>query len=181
VRIRAGDARDAEDIGRVVVETWRSAYRGLVPDAFLDDASPAERAGVWRNFLEKDSARFVLMADDDRNAAGGFTAVGFMVAGPERTGDPTHPGEVYAVYVLPSHQGRGLGRGLMRAAAARLAAGGIASMLLWVLEANTPARGFYEALGGAVVRTRSIEFGGTRLAEVAYGWSRLDALLEAVG
>jgi hypothetical protein len=42
-------------------------------------------------------------------------------------------------------------------------------MLVWVL-ADNPSRRFYEALGGAPVRTQHIEFGGTLLEEIAYGW-----------
>jgi hypothetical protein len=51
------------------------------------------------------------------------------------------------------------------------------SMLLWVLEANAPARRFYGKLGGSVVRDRPIDVGGVTLTEVAYGWPRLGVLL----
>ena len=50
-------------------------------------------------------------------------------------------------------------------------------MLVWVLEANTRGRTFYEALGGVVVRTQPIEIGGVSRSEVAYGWSDLAVLL----
>ena len=51
-------------------------------------------------------------------------------------------------------------------------------MLLWVLEANAPARTFYEDLGGRVVREQPIDVGGVTLTEVAYGWPHLNVLLE---
>ena len=65
----------------------------------------------------------------------------------------------------------------MRAAAGRLAAAGTRSMLLWVFDANAPARTFYEALGGVVVRTQPMDIAGQTLTEVAYGWLNLRALL----
>ena len=172
MKIRAAAPADTEAIGRVHVETWRSAYRGLVSDAYLAGLSPAERAARWRTFLaERDPARVLLVAEDDVDGV-----VGFAAAGPERSGDPTYRGEIYAIYVTPSHQRRACGRELMWAATRRLAAVGFPSMLLWVLDANAPARAFYERLGGVVLRRQPIEIGGAQLTEVAYGWSDLTVL-----
>lgn len=119
---------------------------------------------------------FLLVAHDEVDEL-----VGFAAAGPERSGDLNYLGELYALYVLPSHHRRGFGHRLVRAVAGRLTAAGTRSMLLWVLEANTPAREFYEALGGTVVRGRHIDIGGVPLTEVAYTWSDLQVLLNAVG
>ena len=45
-------------------------------------------------------------------AEGGGGIVGFSCAGPERSGDPTYRGEVYAIYILRAFQDQGLGRQL---------------------------------------------------------------------
>ncbi len=173
MRIRPAAPGDAHAIGRVHVETWRAAYRGLVSDAYLAGLSPEQRAGRWGEFLADPSgARFVIVADDDIDGL-----IGFAAAGPERSGDPKHQGELYALYVVPLHQRQGVGRGLLRAVAGRLVAAGMRSMLLWVLEANPRARAFYEALGGVVVRAQPIEIGGAILTEVAYAWPELAAIV----
>lgn len=175
--IRPATERDALAIGRVQVETWRSAYRSIVPAAVLDGLSAQELGDGWRPVLANPGgARFVVVA-----AGEGDEPVGFAAGGPERSGDPAYRGELYAIYVLPAHQRQGLGLALVRSVAARLAGGGMPSMLLWVFEANAPARRFYERLGGAVVRNQSIEIGGVALAEVAYGWPRVDGLLDPPG
>ena len=86
MKIRAAAPADSEAIGRVHVETWRSAYRGLVSDAYLAGLSPAERAARWRTFLaDRDPARVLLVAEDDVDAV-----IGFAAAGPERSGDPKY-------------------------------------------------------------------------------------------
>lgn len=176
MRIRVAVPDDAPAIGRVHVETWRSAYRGIVPDTYLAGLAPAERASQWRDFLaDSTGTRFLLLAHGKIDEL-----IGFAAAGPERSGDPTYQGELYALYVLPSHHRRGFGHRLVRAVAGRLAAAGTRSMLLWVLDANTPARKFYEALGGTVVRGQRIDIGGVPFTEVAYGWSDLQVLLNAV-
>ncbi len=43
-------------------------------------------------------------------------------------------------------------------------------MLVRVLAEN-PARKFYEALGGQLLKAKPIEIGGATLDEVAYGWT----------
>jgi ribosomal protein S18 acetylase RimI-like enzyme len=96
--------------------------------------------------------------------------VGFAHGGPERTGDPGHRGELFAIYLLASHQGRGLGRSLLAMVRARLQAQGLAGMLIWVAAANEPACRFYEAMGGRAVRSRRETFFGVEVEEVAYGW-----------
>jgi len=173
--IRAAQPDDAPAIGRVQVETWRAAYRGIVWDATLARLSPVERARQWSEFLtDRSGSRFIVVAHDATDEVSGFAA-----AGPERSGDPTYQGELYAIYVLPSHQRCGVGGSLVRAVASRLAAAGTTSLLLWVFEANAQARTFYEALGGIVVRTQPIDIAGQTLTEVAYGWPDVGALLEA--
>jgi GNAT superfamily N-acetyltransferase len=87
----------------------------------------------------------------------------------ERTGDPVYKGEVMAIYILQSQQGKGIGRCLVQAVAKQLHLSGINSMLIWVL-ANNPACQFYAALGGKPVDEKEIEISGKPLIEVAYGW-----------
>jgi ribosomal protein S18 acetylase RimI-like enzyme len=177
MKIRVASALDAPGIGRVHVETWRSAYRGIVPDEYLAGLSAVERAGQWGDLLaDQSGARFMLIADDRSDEL-----IGFVAAGPERSRHPMYRREVYALYVLRSHQRRGVGRTLVRAVAGRLLAGGSRSMLLWVLDANAQARRFYEALGGTVVGEQRIEIGGVTLVEVAYGWPDVAALLKTAG
>ena len=48
VSVRPATAGDADAIARVQVETWRAAYRAIVPAAFLAGLDHAERAERWR-------------------------------------------------------------------------------------------------------------------------------------
>jgi len=169
--IRAAGPADAPGIARVHVDAWRSTYRGIVPQAFLDALSHRNREALWERVLSGvQPGHFVALAED---AADGI--VGFAHGGPGQAGHPEYAAELYAIYVLEAYQGRGLGRDLTLAVVARLVADGRRSMLVWVL-ADNPACRFYEALGGRRVEVKRISIGGAELDEVAYGWTDLTPL-----
>jgi ribosomal protein S18 acetylase RimI-like enzyme len=111
----------------------------------------------------------VYVAEDD---AGNI--IGFASGGPERSGDPVYSGQVYAIYLLESWQGQGIGRQLTITLVRQLIQRGFTSLLIWVM-ADNPSRRFYEALGGQQVRERRDMTGGVEVRDVAYGW--LDARL----
>ncbi|MFS8640077.1 MAG: GNAT family N-acetyltransferase [Symbiobacteriaceae bacterium] len=174
VVIRNARPGDAPAIARVQVATWRSTYRGIIPDEYLDTMEEEPRAAWWRDVIARDSGAsdqaFIVVADDGERGV-----VGFAAGGPERTGDPQFRGELGAIYILEAYQRRGIGRRLVREVARRLLERGFDSMLVWVLAEN-PFRAFYEALGGHRVRSRSIEIGGKTLEEWAYGWDDIRSL-----
>ena len=57
-----------------------------------------------------------------------------------------YDGELYAIYLLGEHQGRGIGRRFVELVVAWLREQGHESMRVWVLEGN-PAQRFYERHG----------------------------------
>jgi GNAT superfamily N-acetyltransferase len=136
-----------------------------VPDEHLASLSYEARAKRWEETLSTpDGPGFVYVTQDDSG-----NVVGFATGGPERSGDPIYRGELYAIYLLPGHQRKGIGRHLVAVVANRLMQMGFVSMLVWVLTQN-PSRKFYEALGGQPVHEKEIVIGGASLTEVAYGW-----------
>ena len=178
--VRDAHAADAEAIARVHVDSWRTTYKGIIPQSYLDGLNVEMRANYWRHQLgERDGPErqpgllpewTIVLAEEDEQV------VGFAAGGAERTGHASHSGELGAIYLLQEYQGRGIGRRLAEAMAGRLAAQGHSSMLVWVLAKN-PARGFYEALGGRLIDRQTITLAGARLDELAYGWD--DILLLA--
>jgi ribosomal protein S18 acetylase RimI-like enzyme len=174
VAIREATPDDAAAIARVTIDSWRGAYRGMLPDRVLDGFSHEEMTARWAAALAGGAERgiFVLVADDPRHGV-----VGFLRGGPEGSGDPAFTGEVFQLYLLPTRQRRGLGRRLLAEGARRLAQRGHRSLLIWVFTANEAGRRFYEALGGALVREREFEIFGVRLPEVGYGWRDTRRLL----
>ena len=173
MHIRLAQPSDAGGIARVHVDSWRSTYRGIVPDNYLAGLSYEQRENYWRSILthRSETPQWIYVAELDAG-----TIVGFACGGIEREQNPVYRGELYAIYLLADHQKQGIGRGLMQAVARSLVDAGTDSMLVWVLAEN-PSRAFYQSLGGQYVREKPITIGDVTLTEVAYGWRDLQSLM----
>jgi GNAT superfamily N-acetyltransferase len=172
MHIRTAHVNDAAAIAKVHVESWRTTYKGIVPDDFLARLSYKQREQLWRQILtDSDSPSFVYVADESE------TVIGFVSGGPERSGDPVYTGELYALYLLARYQGQGIGRQLVITLVNRLLQDGMTALLLWVLAEN-PARQFYERLGGRPLYEKTVTIGGVPLIEVAYGWRNARLIAE---
>src|SRR5438270_32280 len=158
---------DAPAIARVHIRTWQTAYRGLLPDAFLDSLALQfeSRTEFWRSHIATPPASTEIWV-----AVDGPQVHGFVALGPARDPEPKTAGEVYAIYVLPDCWNQGAGRALFQHAAKQLLSLGFSQAMLWVLETNIRARRFYEFAGwthdsGTKLDTLSP---GIQLKEVSY-------------
>jgi ribosomal protein S18 acetylase RimI-like enzyme len=170
--IRPATLDDAQGIANVQVETWRSAYRGVIADEFLDAMSEDERTSRWSEIVQRPKhATFVAEIE-------GHGIVGFANGGPERDGQEDFRGELCGLYVLSEWQGQGqgVGRQLVATFVQWLMDLGFDTMLVWTL-ADNPYWRFYERLAGKLVAEKEIEIGEQKLLEVAFGWDDLGALI----
>jgi hypothetical protein len=82
VDIRTAHVDDAAAIATVHVESWRTTYKGIVPDDFLARLSYERRGQLWRQVLtEPGSASFVYVADDGPGQSLGSSQAGRSAAG----------------------------------------------------------------------------------------------------
>ena len=168
VVVRPADESDAAAIARVKIAAWRAAYRGIVPDLVLDGLDLGHEASTWRERLRDQAVVKVSVADIVEPRASP-RLVGYVTEGPARGEDMAGLGEVWAIYVDPAAQGRGVGRALLDAAVRGLAARGCDEAMLWVFEANAAARGFYERMGWALDgAAKPFAIGGATPIELCY-------------
>ncbi len=169
---RAGPA-DADAVAALHVASWRSAYRGILDDAYLDGPIAAERLALWRARLAEGPAADVTVVAEAEGAPVGF---GCLVVDE----DPVWGSLVANLHADPARRGLGIGRELMADLAARArATAAHRPVHLFCLALNGPARAFYEKLGGAVVeRTEADEPDGRRHPVLRYAWPTPAALAE---
>jgi ribosomal protein S18 acetylase RimI-like enzyme len=173
--IRHATPADGPGIAYVRVTTWRDAYRGIIPQAYLDSMNIPTESVRWSEGLAHAAPqRCYFVAEMEGAQVPGYPdappVVGYVMAGPNREEDSEYGAELYAIYVLPEYHGQGLGRALFTTAAEWLVGQGHSSMIVYVLKDNAPSRRFYEAMGGRLAREQLIETGGTMLPEVGYGY-----------
>lgn len=172
MRCRPAQVDDADAIAQVHIRTWQSTYDGIVPAQHLEGLDLTKSTSKWRERLgtnERGGCHFVAETDDGE-------IVGFASVGPNQQQDLEFEGELYAIYVLKTHQGKGIGKALFETAVRWLIMNNYRSMLLWVFSEN-PTRSFYELFGGRIVSEKEVEVGGKVLGETCYGWSELERAL----
>ncbi|MGH8960238.1 MAG: GNAT family N-acetyltransferase [Jatrophihabitantaceae bacterium] len=165
--VRPAKAEDAAAIAVVHVRSWQGAYRGLLPQHFLDGLDAARRLAAWERSLAADDwpRSGALVAVD------GADVIGFVHVLPSRDddADPATVGEVSSIYVRPDVVGTGVGRSLMQGAIEALRSARYASATLWVLADNARAIAFYEAGGWRPDGTRKQdELAGVEITEARY-------------
>ncbi|WP_018924413.1 GNAT family N-acetyltransferase [Salsuginibacillus kocurii] len=168
MKIREARREDAPAIAYVHVNSWRTTYEGVVPQAFLNDLNVEQRTASWEEIIaSKQTAIFVAENDEDE-------VVGFVSGGQERSGEYSPGrGEIFAIYLLKEVQGQGIGRKLLAPFIERLKEEGYESLLVWVLEEN-PSRTFYEKLGGDIIDSDTIKIAGKTFDEIGYGWEDIN-------
>jgi GNAT superfamily N-acetyltransferase len=138
--LRKASPGDAGAIGEISVLAWQGAYRGIMPDEYLDALDARDRSDRWIGTLREPPPRSqVLVADVDHRV------VGFAALGP--CADDGSVGELYAINLRPDCWGDGIGTVLLQAATEGLRRAGFEEAVLWVLPANDRARRFYEDRG----------------------------------
>lgn len=162
VTIRGARADDAEAIAAVHDAAWRDAYRGIIPGRELERMLARRGPRWWRRAIAHGTRLTVLDFDE---TVSGYTSYG-------RNRVPTLPfgGEIFELYLAPEFQGIGFGRRLFDAARRDLANHGLRSTLVWALADNDRALGFYERLGGRIVREAQERFGPESRGRIAFGF-----------
>lgn len=142
MNFRQARAIDAPKLAQVHVDSWHAAYKGLVPDAFLRGFTYQRREEAFRLALESKSEETYLIEENDR-------AIGILTIGASRDADldPRICGEIWGIYISPDYWRRGIGMKLIQEAERILQGRGFQKIVLWVLEGNTTAISFYEAVG----------------------------------
>ena len=110
IRFRTAALADSQRIASLHIESWQDAYRGILPDEYLDGPIEKERTNFWRSRLSSDGAerRYVVLAETED------TPIAFVCVLLDR--EPSWGACLDNLHVLPEFKGNGIGRGLLRKA-----------------------------------------------------------------
>lgn len=154
--ITKSDNRTA--ISKVYEESWKYAYKNIVPQDYLDRISQ----GQWATHIEQEDRKNMVVVQDG-------IIIGTSGFGKSRMAEMNGFGEIISIYFLPEYMGKGYGRLLLQTVVRELKEMGFDKVFLWVLEENHNARQFYEKCGfEQTMRCLSSNIGGKELKEVQY-------------
>ncbi|MCL2169022.1 MAG: GNAT family N-acetyltransferase [Defluviitaleaceae bacterium] len=150
----------AYDYTACSVAIWQAAYRGIVPDEYLDGMTAKIRERAYE--LEKELAspsdceHYCVMESDK--------IIGFIVI------NKSWEVNIWAIYLLEEFWGRGYGKQMLDFAIEELRSAGVKEVSLWVFEENSRARRFYEKNGFSLDGAKRVrdKYGGVPLTELKY-------------
>ena len=161
VRVRRGKLSDAKALAIVFRESWELAYRGIIPHLHLESIIRRRNVEWWRGATRSGDALFVLEVSGK--------VAGYATCGAARS-IGRQQGEIYEIYLAPSHQGLGFGEHLFEACRNALDQRRLDGLIIWALADNEAAIAFYWRRGGRPVAKRFDRIGRARLPKLAFTW-----------
>lgn len=168
--VRPAEKTDAKAMAKVSVMTWKSAYAKILPADVLQGLSIDKRAERMRQSLERGDTFWVAEREGK--------IIGFASAGKSRAKEVEADAELYAIYVLPSYHGRGVGRELLSALMPKLLDSGMRTMCVFAFKENELARKFYVGLGAREHDVSVFNVAGVDYPDQSYVWDSLEELSE---
>lgn len=168
VSVRAARPDDAGEIGRIQIDTWRTAYQSILPEPIREALSEEFAVAAWRDaVLEPPSPRHHVLVACEQHWTVGFAAVG-PVGDPEpddEVSDTTV--EISPLLVEPRWGRRGHGSRLLAAVVDHVRSDGMTRAQVWIPEADTSSREFYLSAGWAPQGlVRALDTGAGELREI---------------
>lgn len=164
MNIRLANFIDTPRIAEIHVETWRIAYKNILPEKYLAGLSVDISRQTWENAINRRTPEI-------RVAEHNGLIIGWIAFGPSRDDDASSTvGEIEAVYVTAECWSCGFGKGLLDTAKQRLTSQGFDRLTLWALSENRRALDFYTSCGFIAndATTKFITIGDTKLKVVRY-------------
>ncbi len=163
--VRQGQRSDAKALADIFRESWRNTYRGIIPHHHLEGMINRRGTRWWSSAIRsRESVQVICLSDQ---------VAGYSTYGLSRTRGRIGKaeGEIFELYLSPTHQGMGLGEHLFEGTRHMLELRGHAGLIVWSLLENRPALDFYWKRGGRPIAEATELIGTAKLAKVAFEWT----------
>jgi len=166
--VRPATSEDCGAIATLHADSWRTTYRHILANDYLDHHVAEDRQDLWAaRFIKYDQRKhqIAVAASRAQDAITGFVCVLLDE-------EPDYGALLDNLHVAPDRHRQGIGRRLMASAAHWIAEKQPTwAMHLWVYEANAKSVLFYRSFGGQQVDHRVIVTpAGNRAAVLRFEW-----------
>ena len=152
ITIRKAVLGEEKNVAEVNTRTWKTAYKGIVDDSFLENLDEKQPERI-------DKMRRAIVGGNVFVAVCAGSIVGMAMFGAARDDGFEGYGELYALYVLDAYQKTGVGKRLVNAVRDALRAKGYERFIIACF-ADNPSCGFYEKMGGRLIKRTLCSIGG---------------------
>lgn len=158
--IRKNIYADQEQMARIKVDGWKTAYDSIVSSSFLNSLNYEEQTKRYQaSFEEYKDLVFVAVRRNE--------VLGYACFNPMPNID-WFDSELVSLYVKPGETGKGIGTSLFLETCKHLASLGKKNMVIWCLSDNEKAIQFYQELGGSIVKTKKAKIGNKYYKEYGF-------------
>ena len=155
--IRKAEPGDEKILALIQTESWKAAFADILSPEELERCTNLEKAEqIYHSVLRREGCNMAIefVADQPHCIA---------AWGKNRCDLGDTVGELICIHSLQNGWGKGYGSVMMQYVLAQLQQEGYESVILWVFEANTRARKFYEKHGFALTEQKKLANGITEL------------------
>ena len=158
--IRKNKLEDQEQMARIKIDGWRTAYDKIIASKYLNSLDYHTLAQRYVSSFDE-YKDLVLVAVRD------YEVLGYSCfSHTDKSGK--YDSELVSLYVKKEESGRGIGSNLLIETAKELLEQGKHNMIIWCLSDNKPAIEFYENLGGVNVEVKNALIGDEYYEEYGF-------------
>ena len=157
VKIRKAEPGDEKILAHIQTESWKAAFTDILSPEELERCTNLEKAEqMYHSVLRREGCNMAIefVADQPHCIA---------AWGKNRCDLGDTVGELICIHSLQNNWAKGYGSAMMEYVLARFKQEGYKFVILWVFEANTRARKFYEKHGFRLTEQKKLANGITEL------------------
>ncbi|HEK9100395.1 GNAT family N-acetyltransferase [Bacillus pfraonensis] len=151
--VRDMNAKDIAVVQNVAKVAWHDTYKGIIPQGIQDEFLERAYSNEMMKRRMEHSHIFVAEIDDQIVGFANFSPIKYQ-----------NEAELGAIYILPGHQGKGVGTALLQRGITLLE--GVRKIYIHVEAANEKGKCFYEAKGFAALEQFEENFEGHKLQTI---------------
>lgn len=155
--IRKNELKDQEQMARIKVDGWKTAYDKLIASQYLNSLDYKRQTERYiSSFEEYKDLVFVAVKGEEVLGYSCFSLT-------DR--DNFFDSELVSLYIKPTETRKGIGESLVKETAKELVSKGKNNMIVWCLSDNINALNFYKKLGGKKVKEKKTQIGSEKYLE----------------
>ena len=162
--IRKASINDVNGISDIVVRGWKTAYKGLIDDDFLNTVSTEEMNNKWRTYIssQNEDNRYYVYEKNDK-------ILGIIRFGiPDDQKEEKYNAEIHVLYIDSNCKRQGIGTKLFEFAKDYFIKNNKRDLIIWCLKGNNQGINFYKKMGGRIVGERKAIVNNKEVEEIGF-------------